>query len=182
MILNTLLDRIGNLITSGPKGTNRSNSEAFILRRFFKKNLKDLETNLEKIVDTWLKDKIKILSHYGHYDLHCNNFLSNQDFSEIRLIDFENIKSPGIWISDIIYFHATLYGLLSSKKQLQNEIKNNAFEYICQVEPKFDQDQIKKIVDLFCSAADANSRFRLYNKGIKINKMREYVDSVKNLL
>ena len=182
MITDVLLDRIGNLITSGPKDTVRSNSEAFLLRRFFKNNLKTLETNLAKIVDTWIKDGIKILSHYGHYDLHCNNFLSTQNFSEIKLIDFENIKSPGIWISDVVYFHATLYALFSSKKQLQNEIKNHACEYVCRLEPKFDKNQAKRIVDLFCSAADANSRFRLSNKGIKINKMREYADSVKNLI
>ena len=50
------------------------------------------------------------------------------------------------------------------------------------IEPKFDENQAKKIVDLFCSAADANSRFRLSNKGIKISKMREYANSVKNLI
>jgi thiamine kinase-like enzyme len=182
IILDTFLDRIGNLITSGPKNTNRSNSEAFLLRRFFKKNLQTLENNLEKIVDTWIENEIKILSHYGHYDLHCNNFLTDSNFSEIKLIDFENIKSPGIWISDIIYFHATLYGLLSSQKLLQNEIKNNACQYICHIEPKFDENQVQKVVDLFCSAADANSRFRLYNKGTKITKMLEYANSVKNLV
>jgi len=48
-------------------------------------------------------------------------------------------------------------------------------------EHRLEQNQVIKIIDHFCVAADANSRFRLYNKGIKIEKMFEFSSSVKNL-
>jgi|TARA_B110000438_G_scaffold302454_1_gene360177 hypothetical protein len=181
-VVESLIDRLGNLITSGPKGSERSNFEAFILRQFYKKNLKNLEKKLNIIIESWIKKNYKIHTSYGHNDLHCNNFLSNTNFSDSKIIDFENLTYPGIWISDLLYFYGTLFALLSSKKHLQNEIQNQACEHICSYEPRFNPNEIYKIVKLFCISAESNSRFRLYNKGIKMNKILQFNSTVKDLI
>ena len=182
LIIDSFLDRIGNLLTSGLKNSKKSKVESFFLRRFYKNNLKLLETGLTKMVESWINDNLKILSFYGHNDLHSNNILVDKTLSKIKLIDFENIKSPGIWICDIVYFYGTLYALFSSKKELQNKIKSSALNYICTKEPNFNKTQIEIIIDIFCKAADSNSRFRLQNEGIKIIKMFEYRNSVHSLV
>ena len=181
-IIDSFLDRLGNLLTSGLKDSKKSKLESFFLRRFYKNNFKLLEMGLTKIVDYWINDNLKILSFYGHNDLHGNNVLVDQTLSKIKLIDFENIKSPGIWICDIIYFYGTLFALFSPKKELQNKIKSYALNYICTKEPNFNKNQIEIIIDIFCKAAASNSRFRLYDEGIKITKMLEYRNSIRSLI
>ena len=181
-IIDSFLDRLGNLLTSGLKDSKKSKLESFFLRRFYKNNFEFLGMGLTKIVDCWINDNLKILSFYGHNDLHSNNVLVDQTLSKIKLIDFENIKSPGIWICDIIYFYGTLFALFSTKKELQNEIKSSALNYICTKEPNFNKNQIEIIIDIFCKAAASNSRFRLYDKGIKITKMLQYRNSIRSLI
>jgi hypothetical protein len=181
-VADSFIDRLGNLITSGPKGTKKSNFESFILRQFYKKNYKDLEKNLNKILNSWIQKNYKIISSYGHNDLHCNNFLTNNDFSNSKIVDFENLRYPGIWISDLLYFYGTFFALMSSKSHLQNKIQDQACQHICSFEPRLDSNEIRKIVNLFCISAESNSRFRLHNKGIKIGKILEFQSIVKNLV
>jgi len=180
-VVDSFIDRIGNLITSGPKGTKKSNFESFILRQFYKRNYNDLEKNLNKIFASWIQKNFKIFCSYGHNDLHCNNFLSKNDFSNSKIIDFENLTYPGIWILDLLYFYGTLFALMSSKNHLQNKILDQACQHICSFEPRFNPVQIQKIVNLFCISAESNSQFRLYNKGIRIGKILKFQSIVKNL-
>jgi len=175
-VVDILFDRIGNLISSGPKGTIKNNFEVFLLRQIFKLFSSKLKKTLLTIVESWLLTNAQFMSTYGHDDLHCNNVLVDNE-KNLKLIDFENLRSPGVWISDVLYFYATIYALFSSKSKIQGVIKQHASNYIRNQNSHLNSS-IDRILDLFCKAADTNSRFRLYNKGIKITKILSFVNSL----
>ena len=136
----------------------------------------NLKRKLSKIVQVWLDNNIQFVSAYAHNDLHCNNVIIDKE-KNLHLIDFENLHSPGVWICDVLYFYATLFALFSSKPKIQNTIKKTAFNHI-----KLQQlnlaENLCNLLDIFCRAADANSRFRLQKKGINIFKILSFFQSL----
>lgn len=178
LVSNTMFDRIGNLISSGPEFTQPSKLEQFILRQIFKLVRPDLKRNLTKIVKQWIADNVRLMSDFGHYDLHSENILVGKT---CKIIDYGNFKQPGIWISDILYFYATLYASFSSQKDFQEKIIAQAFSQLTNQEPKLKNDKTLALIKVFCFATDVNSRFRIKNKGIKIPKMFSFLSSIKSL-
>ena len=178
LVTNTLFDRIGNLISSGPEFTQPSKFEQFILRQIYKFINVRLKINLKNIVDQWLSDKVNFMSDFGHYDLHSENILVSKT---CKIIDFGNFNQPGIWISDILYFYATLYALFSSKQNIQEKIILFAFNELINLDSKLKNKKTLSLIKVFCLAAEVNSRFRIKNKGIKISKMLLFVNSLKTL-
>jgi hypothetical protein len=170
IIVDRLFDRLGNLISSGPKNTKKIPLESFIVRQIFKINTFKIQKKFLSFVISWKSKNIRSLSKYGHNDLHCNNVLASDT---LKLIDFENLTSPGIWILDILYFYATLYALFSSKPIFQNEVKEHTISLIIEKDPRLVNDA-KYLVNLFFNAADVNSRFRIKNKGFKILKIIKF--------
>ena len=142
LIYNSWFDRIGNLLSSGPKGTSKPKFESFLLRQIFKIFSEKLKLKFIKIVQNWEYNNLHIISHYGHNDLHCNNVLSNYSLTKLKLIDFENISSPGVWLTDTLYFFANLHALFFSKHHIQEKIKDEVFKYILQKEPKLNSINI----------------------------------------
>jgi len=136
---NALFDRIGNLISSGPRGSSNLKFESFLLRQIFKLYSNRIQRKFNSIIARWISEEIHILSKYGHNDLHCNNIMVDRDLN-VQLIDFENLTSPGLWIVDTLYFSATLFALFSSKKSSQERIKRLAYEYISVREPRLKTD------------------------------------------
>ena len=175
-IVNTMLDRIGNLLTSGPEYTKPLPFESFVLRQIVKLLTPRLKLSLTKIVQIWLKEKIKILCEYGHYDLHCENILINDN--KIKLIDFGNFHSPGIWISDLLYFYATLYASFHSKKKFQLKIKKYTYDYMIKKEHNLDMPYTSKLIEVFLLSGEVNSRFRLTNQGFKFTKTLQLIFAI----
>lgn len=185
LIIQTMLDRIGNLLTSGPEYTKPLGFESFILRQIVKLLIPKIEQTLTKIVKAWNKNNAKILSDYGHYDVHCENILASENFlvdeNKIKLIDFGNFRSPGIWISDLMYFYATFYASLHSKKKIQLKIKKYAYNYIIKKEPNLDVPYTYKLLEVFFISGEVNSRFRLEDKGFKIKLALQLILSIIRL-
>lgn len=177
-VTDTLYNRIGNLASSGPEFSTPSKFESFAIRQIWKVFSKKLKHNLKKLVTSWKKTDMNILSEYGHYDTHSENFVIQND--SLKIIDFGNFKTPGIWISDCLYLSSTLYAALSSKKELQKEIKEHTINYLLLREPKLKNDA-KKITDVFFNAAEMNSRFRIKNKGFRIKNIFSFINSVLKL-
>lgn len=177
-ISNILFDRIGNLISSGPEFTQSSKFEQFVIRQFFKLISSKLRNNLVKITDNWISNNLMIINDIGHYDLHSENILIGDT---CKIIDFGNYKKPGIWISDILYFYATLYASFSTKNNYQKKILESLFLYIMSLEPKLKNTNILSLINLFCFAADSNSRFRILNNGLKLLKLLKFIKSVYSL-
>jgi len=178
LISDILFDRIGNLISSGPEFTQSSKFEQFIIRQFFKLISSKLKHNLAKITDKWISNNLMIMNEIGHYDLHSENILIGDT---CKIIDFGNYKKPGIWISDILYFYATLYASFSTKNNYQKKILDSVFLYIINLEPKLKNTNILSLINLFCFAADSNSRFRILNNGLKLLKLLKFIKSVYSL-
>ena len=178
IISDTLYDRIGNLVSSGPEFTQPSNFEQFVIRQFFKLISSKLKINLTKIVNEWISNDKSILSDFGHYDLHSENILVGKN---CKIIDYGNFKKPGFWISDLLYFYATFFASLSSKKNLQQKIIEQAFFQISSKEKNLKNNKTLALINLFCLAGDINSRFRIQNKGLKILKILEFVKAVYSL-
>jgi len=178
LVSNVLFDRIGNLISSGPEFTEPQKFEQFILRQAFKLIQNNLRKNLIKVVHLWLENNIRFMSDFGHYDLHSENFLVGK---HCKIIDYGNYSQPGIWISDILYFYATLYASFSSKKDMQKKIISHAIKEISFFEPKLKTKPLLQLLNLFCFTADSNSRFRLHNKGIKFFKILSFLNSIRTL-
>ena len=172
LILDTLMGRIRNLIKSGPKNTSRSKFEDLMLNLMLKVFFPLIKKKIKKRILVWRNNNFKILSSYGNTDLHVNNFLV--DSNGLKLIDFENIISPGVWLSDILYFYASFYACFYSKTE-KEKIKTHAYNHILKIEPKFKRVDIISLLDIFCSSAEANSRFRLHDKGLKINKIMSFI-------
>lgn len=177
-ISNTLFDRIGNLISSGPEFTESSKFEQFVIRQFFKFSSKKLKNIIEKIVENLVSNDMMIMNNMGHYDLHSENILVGKT---CKIIDFGNYKKPGIWISDLLYFYSTIYASFSSNEIYQKRILELSFSYICSIEPSLKKTNFFQLVNLFCLAADSNSRFRIKNQGLKIFKLLKFVLTVYNL-
>lgn len=171
LVIDSLFERFGNLISSGPKGTHRPNFEYFILRQLYKLFSSKLKKNLTNIVNLWSQKNCKILSAFGHNDLHCRNILSSEDAKNLKIIDFENLKTPGSWLSDMLYFYATLHACFSSKSEFKIKIKKQALFHIQNKENKLHQKEISYLVDLFFLAAEVNSRWRINSSGIKFGKI-----------
>ena len=178
IISDTLYDRIGNLVSSGPEFTQPSKFEQFVIRQFYKLISSKLKKNLTKIVNDWILNDLSILCDFGHYDLHSENILVGKN---CKIIDYGNFKKPGFWISDLLYFYATFFASLSSKGNLQQKIIDQAFIQICSTEKNFNKNKILDLIGLFCLAGDVNSRFRINNKGLKIFKILRFVKSVYSL-
>ena len=178
LISDTLFDRIGNLISSGPEFTESSKFEQFIIRQFFKLSSRKLKNTIEKIVTNLISNDTMIMNDIGHYDLHSENVLVGKT---CKIIDFGNYKKPGIWISDLLYFYSTIYASFSSNYIYQKKISKLAFSYIYSIDPKLKQTNISELLNLFCFAADSNSRFRIVNQGLKIFKLLKFVRTVYNL-
>jgi len=177
-ISDTLFDRIGNLISSGPEFTESSKFEQFVIRQFFKLSSRKLKNTIEKIVTNLISNDTMIMNDIGHYDLHSENVLVGKT---CKIIDFGNYKKPGIWISDLLYFYSTIYASFSSNYIYQKKISKLAFSYIYSIDPKLKQTNISELLNLFCFAADSNSRFRIVNQGLKIFKLLKFVRTVYNL-
>jgi len=177
-ISNILFDRIGNLISSGPEYTQSSKFEQFVIRQFFKFISSKLKHNIMKIVENLISNNVMLMNDIGHYDLHSENILIGDT---CKIIDFGNYKKPGIWISDILYFYATLYACFSSKNDYQKKILDSVFSYIVTMEPRLKKMNIMALVNLFCFAADSNSRFRIMNKGLRIFKLFKFIKYVYSL-
>ena len=177
LISNTLFDRIGNLISSGPEFTKSSKFEQFVIRQFFKFSSRKLKSNIEKIVINLISNDVMVMNDIGHYDLHSENVLVGKT---CKIIDFGNYKKPGIWISDLLYFYSTIYASFSSNEVYQKQISELAFSYICSIEPALKKINISELVNLFCFAADSNSRFRIANGGLKFFKLLKFVMTVYN--
>ena len=124
LISDTLFDRIGNLISSGPEFTESSKFEQFIIRQFFKLSSRKLKNLIEKIVTNLISNNVMIMNDIGHYDLHSENVLVGKT---CKIIDFGNYKKPGIWISDLLYFYSTIYASFSSNDIYQKKILKLAF-------------------------------------------------------
>jgi len=174
IVVDKLFNRLGNLISSGPKNTKKIPFESFLLRQIFKLFTVKIKKKFFYNFEIWKNKNVKFMSTYGHNDLHCNNILVENN---LKLIDFENITSPGVWISDILYFYATLFALFSSKPLVQTKIKNHVLSYLINNDSSFN-DNIEYLVNLFCHAADANSRFRLKNKRLSILKILSFFNSI----
>jgi len=177
-ISDTLFDRIGNLISSGPEFTESSKFEQFVIRQFFKLSSRKLKNTIEKIVTNLISNDTMIMNDIGHYDLHSENVLVGKT---CKIIDFGNYKKPGIWISDLLYFYSTIYASFSSNYIYQKKISKLAFSYIYSIDPTLKQTNISELLNLFCFAADSNSRFRIVNQGLKIFKLLKFVRTVYNL-
>jgi len=178
LISNTLFDRIGNLISSGPEFTKSSKFEQFVIRQFFKFSSRKLKNNIVKIVINLVSNDVLIMNDIGHYDLHSENVLVGKT---CKIIDFGNYKKPGIWISDLLYFYSTIYASFSSNEAYQKQILQLAFSYICSIDPALKKTNIFELVNLFCFAADSNSRFRIANQGLKFFKLLKFILTVYNL-
>ena len=61
------------------------------------------------------------------------------------------------------------------------KIKDEVFKYILQKEPKLNSINTKQLINLFCLAAEVNSRFRLVDKGLKLNKIFAFVIAIIRL-
>jgi len=178
LISDTLFDRIGNLISSGPEFTESSKFEKFVIRQFFKLSSRKLKNLIEKIVTNLISNNVMMMNDIGHYDLHSENVLVGKT---CKIIDFGNYKKPGIWISDLLYFYSTIYASFSSNDIYQKKILKLTFSYICSIDPTLKKTNIFKLLNLFCSAADSNSRFRVANQGLKIFKLLKFVRIVYTL-
>jgi len=178
IFVERLYNRIGNLISSGPKETKKNNFESFVLRQTFKMISSNLKIKLQDLVRLFLIEKANLRSSYGHNDLHCNNILINSNYRIIP-IDFEHLSTPGTWLSDYLYFIATLTALFSSNSYAKKMIKNYAIEYILRKEPKLKRFA-NSLLEIFCSAGEANSRFR-FETGINLQKILNFSKSIKKL-
>ena len=173
-----MFDRIGNLIASGPEFAKPIKLEQFVMRQFYKIIQSYLKNKFFNIVNGWTNDEIKYVSDFGHYDLHSENILVGKTY---KIIDYGNFKSPGIWISDILYLYATIFASFSSNEKIQNQIVQEAYSFITKNEPKLSNTKFFNLVRVYCHAADTNSRFRIENRGIKILKIFKFLHSVKLL-
>ena len=154
-------DRLGNLFTSGPKGTHNSKLEKFILRqifKFFSIKIKNffLLTSYELI-----HNNFKIISKFGHNDLHCNNILID-DVLNVKIIDFENISKPGYFLVDMLYFFGTFSAICGQNKAKRNVIQNSFLEYLYQ-KTNIDKKLLMQLLNLFYLTGQSNSRFRFSN-------------------
>jgi len=181
LVYNSLFDRIGNLLSSGPKGTSALKFESFLLRQIFRIFSRKLKIKLMRLVEGWEDNNLLIISHYGHNDLHCNNILADKNLTKFKLIDFENTSSPGVWLTDTLYFFANLYAIFFSKYYAQKKIKDETFKYILHREPNLNPIEVKRLINLFCLSAEVNSRFRLVNKGLKLNKIFAFLNAIIRL-
>lgn len=171
IILNALLDRLGNLATSGPRNTKRNWLESFIIRRSWKFKINKISKFLVKEIKNWKDEEIKMMCKNGHFDLHSDNFMVTQN--EVKMIDFGNVRSPGIWISDILYCYGTIFALINTEI-IKDKLKIDLFEFIKNIDPKFDKKSTKKLIDIFCFTADMNSRFRKDTK-IDFSKILQFL-------
>jgi serine/threonine protein kinase len=172
----TLFDRIGNLATSGPRNSKKIWIESFIIRRTWNLYVKKLRFGISKLISLWEKENVSILSEFGHYDMHSENLLVNEE--SVKIIDFGNVKSPGVWISDCLYFSATVYAALNGNIVMQEKIKHKVIEHMILLEPKLKKTDLIKLTDVFFAAAEMNSRFRLQNKKLDILKILSFMKAV----
>lgn len=179
LVIESLFDRLGNLATSGPRETKRNNFEAFLIRRAWNRSKTNLRQKLSTIIKKWSISNIRILSDFGHYDMHSQNFLIND--TEMKIIDFGNFKSPGVWISDILYFYSTIFALSNYNSDYKMKIESHTVELILEIEPNLDKKIIQKIVRLFFTTAEMNSRFGMQSGKIKISKIFEFMRLVSIL-
>jgi len=170
-IVESIFDRIGNLMSSGPKKTTRPNFEYFILRQIYKILSPRFKNNLTKLINSWTQKNYNLLSKFGHNDLHCRNILTDKKIKTLKIIDFENLSSPGSWLSDLLYFYVTLYACFSSNRNMKEKIKKQTIHHIKEREPRFTMNEINNLINMFFLAAEVNSRWRLHDKGIKFNKI-----------
>ena len=171
IILNTLLDRLGNLATSGPRNTKCNWFESFIIRRSWNFKINKISNFLVKEIKNWKDEEIKMMCKNGHFDLHSDNFMVSQN--KIKMIDFGNVRSPGVWISDILYCYGTIFALINTEI-IKDKLKIDLFEFIKNIDPKFDKKSTKKLIDIFCFTADMNSRFRKDTK-IDFSKILKFL-------
>jgi len=174
LVIDSIVDRIGNLIASGPKGTTRPSFEYFLLRQIYKLFFKKFKKNLEILINDWTLKNYNLLSKFSHNDLHCRNILIEKNTKNFKIIDFENLTSPGAWISDLLYFYATLYACFLSDHKIKEEIRKHAIQHIIHRENRLNQNDIKKLVEIFFLSAEVNSRWRLNNQGINFTKILNF--------
>ena len=157
----TLQERLKDLFLSGPRNTQKSVVENVISKVFYIYCRPFINHLFHRLVNRWVGSELNLFCAYGHNDLHCNNLLVPT--GEVNLIDYENVCQPGIWIGDVLYFVATLYAALSGKNRLQNWISEEAKDLIVSLEPKLAESS-RKILNVFLTAGETNSRFRILNK------------------
>jgi len=171
-------DRLSNLLASGPKGTQNSKFEKFILRQIFKFFSAKIKKFFFLISNEFVQNNFKIISKFGHNDLHCNNILINDDLN-IKIIDFENTSKPGFFLVDMLYFFGTFSAICGKKKKNRNVIQNSFLKYLTQ-KTKIDKNLLTQLLNLFYFAAQSNSRFRFSNS-ISFLSMLNFIYSIFKL-
>jgi serine/threonine protein kinase len=179
VIVETLFDRIGNLATSGPKNTRKNGFESFLIRRAWNKSKKNLRKKISEYIKILKDNDVKLYSGMGHYDMHYDNLLINDQ--KIKLIDFGNFKNPGIWISDILYFYATINASLSNCTEYQKRIKLHTIDVLLSLDSTIDRKVIEKLINLFFATAEMNSRFRIRDNQIKIKRIFGFMKLISDL-
>lgn len=173
IVIDTIFDRIGNLATSGPRNTQKKKIESFLIRQAWKRVEGNLEKSIKQLVKKWNEAGVNMFSEMGHFDMHYDNMLINE--KKLILIDFGNVRSPGIWISDVLYFYSTFYAGLGKYPEFQKKVKEQAKKFLKSMDPKMEAENNEKIINLFFSACEMNSRFRIGDKKLKLQKIFHFM-------
>lgn len=150
------MGRFRNLMTSGPHDTRRGALAHGVARRVAAHIAPAIRVSLRRAVSRWHEANSHYASDFSHNDLHADNVLVTPEGP--RVVDFENMTSPGFWWVDSAYFVASCFAMIPDLTT-RNGLLGTVEEVIYEAEPDMAQD-LARILQLFCGAAVSNSRFR----------------------
>jgi hypothetical protein len=149
-------DRIYNLLISGPVDARRSRFGHSVASQVSAVWIPLLRRTLVPLYHRWAKQGARLLSPFGHNDLHTHNVLLSGDRPWV--IDFERVTHPGFWHIDALYLFATIYAALETPTD-RSLLMRRAIAQFATLEPST-AGSMRYLIKLFAASALSNGRFR----------------------
>jgi len=154
----SLIDRLNNLLGSGPLGTTRSSLEMRTSRFMRRASARMLKWVMCRLESKLRHGNYNLWSPHIHMDLHGNNLLVDTD-NGVFIIDFENVQKGGLWLTDTVYLYAVLMAGLHRYPAHQECLDKHFMSLVRNKDPGL-TSYWSQLSDLFTRAALTNSRFR----------------------
>lgn len=149
--------RFSNLMNSGPAGTA---ARLLMLDRatrlFAYAAMRWLGPAVAAMTMRWQRGHVRFVSAFTHNDLHGDNVLLTE--AGPRVVDFENVTTPGFFWIDAAYLTATCFAALCdapARVRLVDDLANA----IDAVDPRLTAG-VRVLTEVYCGAAASNERFR----------------------
>jgi hypothetical protein len=149
--------RFSNLMNSGPAGTApRPPIIERAARTFAYAAMRWLGPTVAAMTTRWEQAHVRFVSGFTHNDLHGDNVLLTE--AGPRVVDFENVTTPGFFWIDAAYLTATCFAALHNAPARVCLIDDLATA-IDAVDPRLTAG-VRSLTEVYCGAAASNARFR----------------------